>query len=257
MANKRTAKKVKTENQIQYAKQIKRIKAIIRDLKKKGWEVPADLIPSKPQRITKQHIEELRRLNPTRIKNRSVHLVGVDSQGNKIFETAKEYRQREKAYNEARKKAAQKSASVSQKEKDKAKEQAKADFEKDHDKAPDDQQKTWTYNAAQLIIQQFLSVLLHYPKHAYPVVKAWFDDLIYNFGEDAVAMMILNGQQSGLILTREIAYDKEKLKQYMLDMMAFLNLDEESQAYVEDQIDMDTYFEYDEFSTVKNQNPYV
>ena len=53
-------------------------------------------------------------------------------------------------------------------------------------------------------------------------VNRWIDELIDRFGVHDVAMMIVNGQESGVLFTRHEAYDNESLKNYMAEMIDFL-----------------------------------
>lgn len=76
-------KKRLTKNQIEFNKQIKRIKRIKRGLEKQGFHVEFD-IPKKPSRITKRILSELRSIKPITIRKVSTKVV------NDILVTAQE-----------------------------------------------------------------------------------------------------------------------------------------------------------------------
>ena len=97
-----------------------------------------------------------------------------------------------------------------------------------------------------MIIYSFLKEMSHFPKLAYPVLKVFLDEMIARYGEDAVALMIQNAAASGLKMTYEIAYDEQELRQFMYDMMEFLDLGAFERDYVEEQISGGAYFQENE-----------
>lgn len=56
-----------TKNQIEYNKQVRRIKNFIKRAEKRGYEFNEDILPKTPKRITKQAIKRLENLKPNQL----------------------------------------------------------------------------------------------------------------------------------------------------------------------------------------------
>lgn len=59
----------KSQTQLDYERQIKRIKQAIRRNKKKGYVVEQDILPPRPTKITKKDVEELKQLTPKKLRH--------------------------------------------------------------------------------------------------------------------------------------------------------------------------------------------
>lgn len=67
------AKKL-TQLQLDYKKQVKRLKQAVRRAEKRGYIVPENLIPKQPKRITKKSVERLKKITTKEIYSKSVKL---------------------------------------------------------------------------------------------------------------------------------------------------------------------------------------
>ena len=61
------ARRKLTKNQIEYNKQVRRIKNFIKRAEKRGYEFSDDILPKTPKRITKQAIKRLENLKPNQL----------------------------------------------------------------------------------------------------------------------------------------------------------------------------------------------
>ena len=61
------ARRKLTKNQIEYNKQVRRIKNFIKRAEKRGYEFNEDILPKTPKRITKQAIKRLENLKPKQL----------------------------------------------------------------------------------------------------------------------------------------------------------------------------------------------
>ena len=72
------------------------------------------------------------------------------------------------------------------------------------------------------VIRNYLEEISYYPSKAQPVLWQWLNSLIDKYGKEDVAVMLQDGAEAGVVLTREIAYDGEKLQGYISDMLDYL-----------------------------------
>ena len=102
------ARRKLTKNQIEYNKQVRRIKNFIKRAEKRGYEFSDDILPKTPKRITKQAIKRLENLKPNQLYAKAEFLdtstgeMLKGTQGRKLerqraSEKAKQTRQRNKS----------------------------------------------------------------------------------------------------------------------------------------------------------------
>ena len=68
-------KKKPTQLQLDYSKQVKRLKQAIRRAEKRGYIIPDDIIPEKPKRVTRKSVERLKKITTKDIYAKSEKLV--------------------------------------------------------------------------------------------------------------------------------------------------------------------------------------
>lgn len=101
----------KSETQIQYEKQLKRIKQFVRRAEKRGYYFPEDIIPQKLKRPTKKSVEKLARLTPESLYKKSQYVIketgelisGVEGRKAERKEVAKKAKESRKYNVEAQK----------------------------------------------------------------------------------------------------------------------------------------------------------
>ena len=72
----------KTKNQIDYEAELKKLKARIKRAEKIGYTFPTNLIPDKPARINKKHIQQLSELKGDKLKSKADSFVGKSTGAN-------------------------------------------------------------------------------------------------------------------------------------------------------------------------------
>ena len=102
------ARRKLTKNQIEYNKQVRRIKNFIKRAEKRGYEFNDDILPKTPKRITKQAIKRLENLKPKQLYAKAEFLdtstgemlkgtKGRQLERKRASEKAKQTRQRNKS----------------------------------------------------------------------------------------------------------------------------------------------------------------
>lgn len=90
----------KTANQESWNKEIKRLKQFVRRAEKRGFSFSEDIIPDKPQRVTKKAIERLKKLNPKEIYKQATY---TTESGEKITGTEGRFLERSRASKKGKK----------------------------------------------------------------------------------------------------------------------------------------------------------
>ena len=75
---------------------------------------------------------------------------------------------------------------------------------------------------ADSVIANFRDNLKHFPDKAEPLLNSWLDRLINEYGSEAVADMLQQGAENGIILTERVAYSNDKLQGYIAEMLDYL-----------------------------------
>ena len=194
------AKRKKTPNQKEYAKQIKRIKQTISRAEKRGYIFEDNIIPEKPKRITKQAIKKLRDIKPNDLYKKAR---AVDYETGEIF-TGLEARKLE------RKASAKKAAKTRKKKQQKI-------------QKPETQSKEAYYPSfTDIVISNYRVHIHHFNEHASSLLENWLNKIISTNGADATAKMLNDGAEAGYIVTYQIVYKQEALLQYMSAMLNYL-----------------------------------
>lgn len=197
------ARKKLTPNQIAFKKEQQRIKRFAQNAEKRGYEIPTNIVPQTPKRITKKALQNIQNLKPKQIYKKSRY---IDRETGEIL-TGEQGRKLE------RQKSAQKAVQTRQRKKElRQKTQEYYNF-KDEKNIP---------LFTDVVISRFKSELTHYPEVAQPIVNQWLDQLINEYGRDDVSEMLQKGAQAGNIITYQIAYDRTQLLEYMARMLSYL-----------------------------------
>lgn len=179
-----------------YNKELNRIKRTIKAAKERGYEWEESPLPKRPKRIRRESVEALKKKRPETFYKKARY---VDKETGEIL-TGLQGRQLE------RKKAAQKAAETRRR--------AKEDF------------------FAKTVIQQYRTELNKWRPAFQDKMNAWLDRVIESVrpnegdlgmtAERAVAQMLEQGRQNGLIITYIEAYDNEACSYYMTQMLNYL-----------------------------------
>lgn len=74
-------------------------------------------------------------------------------------------------------------------------------------------------------------------------MDTWIDNLVSQYGSDAVAQMLMEGAEMGVVITYKEAYDEAKALAFQSEMLSYLKMDartkEEILAEIEKQVGYD------------------
>lgn len=179
-----------TPMQEAFKKEQNRLKrAIQREYRKTGVELDKDLIPDMPKRVTQKSLREIKSIKPKHLRNESQF---VDYETGEIldYSTAKDLWQSEQRI-----------------------------------------LSPITLNVDETIIAQFKDSLTKYNTDFQNKMNTWLDNLINTYptgsenGKVAVAQMLMEGAQSGVLVTYRMAYSETMLSEYMAEMLDYLPMD--------------------------------
>jgi hypothetical protein len=84
-----------------------------------------------------------------------------------------------------------------------------------------------------MVINNFMAELNHFPAMAQPLFQQWLNELLANHSKDDVAEMLEEGKSRGLTPDYTVAYNKEKLLSMIADFMDYLP---EASQYFKDEL---------------------
>ena len=196
------AKKL-TQLQLDYKKQVKRLKQAVRRAEKRGYIVPENIIPKQPKRVTKKSVERLKKITTNENKTKSKKL---------DFETG-ELIPGEVARKQERSEAAKKAA--------KTRKEKRYNAEKGESEYYEPQYETFP-SGADIIIGNFRAEMTRFPEVAYPIVTQWLDRLLRDYSKEDVAEMLENAAAQGLGVDYSIAYREDLLLDRLSEMLDLL-----------------------------------
>lgn len=80
------------------------------------------------------------------------------------------------------------------------------------------------------VIDSFFDSLGKYNQSFNSKMRGWIHTLVSQYGEDAVAQMLMEGAENGVIITVQIAYSDEACSAYMSEMLTYLNTNARTKA---------------------------
>lgn len=205
-------KKNKFSVEQEYNKQLKRVKSFIRRAEKKGFVFSENVVPSRPKRITQASVRKLEKLTPNKLYQKAEYVseatYGEVISGKKGLQIVKQQ----------------------QKEQRKAKQK-----QRNIQVEPPTQEITNTegftaptyvsYDTsffARVVISNYREYLTHFNEMFREILTDWLDRQIAQNGELAVAVMLEDGAKAGHLVTYKIAYEKDKILDYISHMMEFM-----------------------------------
>lgn len=196
------AKKL-TQLQLDYKKQVKRLKQAVRRAEKRGYIVPENVIPKQPKRITKKSVERLKKITTKEIYSKSEKL---DIETGELIagEVARKQERSESA----------KKAAKTRKEK-------RYNAEKGESEYYEPQYETFP-SGADIIIGNFKAEMTRFPEVAQPIVNKWLDRLLRDYSKEDVAEMLENAASQGLGIDYSIAYREDFLLDRLSEMFDLL-----------------------------------
>lgn len=196
------AKKL-TQLQLDYKKQVKRLKQAVRRAEKRGYIVPENVIPKQPKRIIKKSVERLKKITTKEIYSKSEKL---------DFETG-ELIPGEVARKQERSESAKKAA--------KTRKEKRYNAEKGESEYYEPQYETFP-SGADIIIGNFKAEMTRFPEVAQPIVNQWLDRLLRDYSKEDVAEMLENAAAQGLGVDYSISYREDLLLDRLSEMLDLL-----------------------------------
>ena len=265
MAKQRKTTKIAPEQE--YKKELRRIKQFMARASKRGFIWFDDPIPKQPKKITTKSVDRLKRITPDTLYKKGNFIdeetgeilsgtKGRNLEKKRAVEKAKESRKAKQRKGKHPTKTKDKKTPNPKSKKDtktKQKRETKPKPKKEpKPKTPDiptqDETVPETDDAyypsfTDIILSNFHAQLAQFPNaEGTPLLLAWFDTLIADNGREAVAQMLQDGAEQGIIITWETVYKSVNTKTYMTEMMRYLP--DQGNIYTEQIMDMMEQFEW-------------
>ena len=84
----------------------------------------------------------------------------------------------------------------------------------------------------QTVIDSFYESISKYNADFQSRMKTWISGLISKYSKDAVAQMLMDGAEAGVLVTNKIAYDDTACSEFMSEMMSYLKMDAKTKANI-------------------------
>ena len=213
------ARRKLTKNQIEYNKQVRRIKNFIKRAEKRGYEFNEDILPKTPKRITKQAIKRLENLKPKQLYAKAEFL---DTSTGEMLKGTKG-RQLE------RKRASEKAKQTRQRNKSKKK-----------------KPKT-TLKAEDVILNNFYEYLKSFPVKLTAKIRQFVKKLEMEIGKNEVATALQNMPMKFHEILEMVNYSSEQADEVFRSQLLEY-LPNASEQYKKDAMEQFEYYEsgYDE-----------
>lgn len=216
------AKRKRTQVEIEYTKQRRRIQSFIRKHEKEGFHFEENILPAIPKKITKASVSRLQKITPQKLYSKAV-FAGEASFG----EVVSSYKGRK-----LRKQGAKKKRKTSKQ------------LQKAHISTPTVKIGA-KYNLAsdksfytRTVLSGWYGLLESYSNgRAYPLLRMWMNKLIRDNGEDKVAKALEKAASEGTILVWDVAYKMPLAIEYTGNVMKYLFDSNLAHDYYTDQMD--------------------
>ena len=196
-------KKKPTQLQLDYKKQVKRLKQAIRRAKKRGYVIPDNIIPQQPKRVTRKAVERLKSITTNDIYSKSEKI---------DFDTG-ELIPGEVARKAERSEAAKKAARTRREKRYNAEKGESEYYEPQYETFP---------SAADIVISNFRAEASRFPEVAQPIINQWLNRLLNDYSKEDVAEMLEQAASQGLGIDYSIAYREDLLLDRLSEIMDLL-----------------------------------
>lgn len=196
-------KKKPAQLQLDYKKQVKRLKQAKRRAEKRGYVIPDDIIPQQPKRVTRKAVERLKSITTNDIYAKSEKI---------DFDTG-ELIPGELARKAERSEAAKKAARTRREKRYNAEKGESEYYEPQYETFP---------SAADIVISNFRAEASRFPEVAQPIINQWLNRLLNDYSKEDVAEMLENAASEGLGINYSIAYREDLLLDRLSEIMDLL-----------------------------------
>lgn len=196
-------KKKPTQLQLDYKKQVKRLKQAIRRAEKRGYVIPDDIIPQRSKRVTRKAVERLKSITTNDIYAKSEK---IDFDTGELIpgEVARKLERSESAKKAAR-----------------TRREKRYNAEKGESEYYEPQYETFP-SAADIVISNFRAEASRFPEVAQPIINQWLNRLLNDYSKEDVAEMLENAASQGLGVDYSIAYREDLLLDRLSEIMDLL-----------------------------------
>lgn len=178
-----------------YSRQLSRIRRLVESLTSRGYILP-DVIPQRPKTITQASVNRLKRITPDVVYSKAEFVdieTGEIVGGRRGRSIERSRAARKGAETRARRKAEKKSQKVSP-----------------------------SLHMSNFAIQQYRRTISKFNTKFQSFMFDWLNRLITDYGNVAVAQMILDSQADGHMIDYRIAYKGSDASQFVMDVMDYL-----------------------------------
>lgn len=222
------AKKKISKTQKEYRRVRSNLLRKISRASKRGYLFDENLVPEIPQKVTKSAIKKLEKIS-AELYDKAEH---VD------FETG-EVLSGTEARKQERQESARKAVATRKGIRYNREEQTTEQFEYQYD------DYSMFPSEAEMVISNFRSnVVSRFPENAGPVLERWLNNCIVQNGKEAVAQMLQDAQDAGIIVDYKVAYDNDLLMGSIADMLDYMpDMGDLSKQMVLDSLEMEEDWE--------------
>lgn len=157
--------------------------AIAREYRKTGVELDRNLIPEMPSRVTKKQLENIKGIRPKDLRYETKYYDPEDLDRQINYQEAKRIWQEQ-----------QRQVNVI----------PQIDFNN-------------------TVIDSYFDSISKYNDDFQRKIRCWVNELIGRHGIDAIAEMLMEGAENGVVVTTQIAYHDAACSAYMSEMLTYLN----------------------------------
>jgi hypothetical protein len=222
-------KKNKFSVEQEYNKQLKRVKSFIRRAEKKGFVFSENVVPSRPKRITQASVRKLEKLTPNKLYQKAEYVskatYGEVISGKKGLQIVKQQQKEQR-------KAKQKQRNIQV-------ETPTQESTNTEGFTPPTYVSYDTSFFTRVVISNYREYLTHFNEMCREILTDWLDRQIAQNGELAVAVMLEDGAKAGYLVTYKIAYDRDKILDYISHMMEFMSDTDDIRARVMEAFEQD------------------
>ena len=196
-------KKKPTQLQLDYKKQVKRLKQAVKRAEKRGYIIPDNIIPEQPKRITRKSVERLKKITTKDIYAKAEKL---DFETGELIagETARKLERSEAAKKGARTKI-----------------EKRYNYDKGESEYYEPKYETFP-SAVDIVISNFRAEVTRFPEVAQPIVNKWLDRLLRDYSKEDVAEMLENAAAQGLGIDYSIAYREDLILDRLSEILDLL-----------------------------------
>lgn len=208
---------------LEYRKKRKLLMQRVRRMRERGFEIPDEVIPKIPKKITLGSVRRLERLTTQEIAKKSTY---YDVETGEVVEGRKALVHRRKA---AAEKAAvtrrrnARSAKARELEEEEGEEPSFSTPSSSTKTVPLRKEETNAPRFADVVIDNWYKQMSPYAgKGMYSVLVQWMDSIIQEHGKEDVAEMLQKGAAAGYIITPKVTYSDAACMDYISGIIDYL-----------------------------------